>query len=56
LPLIYFVFLGGVKLNIANSEGELIRMGNGFGHDTIDINKCKEFFENNSAPKPSNSR
>jgi len=38
------------------SDGELIQVGNGFGHNTINVNKCKNFLENNSAPKPSNSQ
>jgi len=48
--------IGGIKVTIANSNGELIQVGNGFGNNTIDVNRCKEFFENNSAPKSSNSQ
>jgi hypothetical protein len=39
--------IAGVKVTISDKNGNLTRLGNGYGSEVIDVEKCREFFELN---------
>jgi hypothetical protein len=39
--------IAGVKVTISDKNGNLTRLGNSYGSEVIDVEKCREFFELN---------